>query len=280
MRVRIIAVGIAAAVTAGAGWLALPARGSHDPAESARARQLTLILAGAAPVSEAIQFDLDMAAREESLIAQCMRQAGLSYTPKDPHALVDTSTRTDFTSLAYARQRGFGISSWPAFAKDQAGSAGNAGGAGTNDNSNSAYRGRQASCSDRADTTAEAEFGIKPGNDRYTEVDDRIHQQAAYRTAAQKWKSCAAAHGVDASSRLGLITSLRARYAGVLASLKSSAGGTGSIADLAAASAKDPAYQKFKTDEIRVATATFACSQGFDATYVHLFLQVDQPAAT
>ncbi|MEV8524232.1 hypothetical protein AB0451_08740 [Streptomyces sp. NPDC052000] len=232
-------------------------------------RRFVLILAGAADHSESTKFDLEVAAQTEALTADCMKSHGFRYTPKNPLSAVDPADASDFASLDYAHEHGFGISVFPhflpatadkAYVKSLSGSA------------LKAYVDSLSGCVDGAQRATEKEYGVREANSQWSQVDQKVQHDARYQSALQAWRNCASAVGRPAESRLSLIESLRKKYLPVIAEVQS---GKPDVPQdqLAALAAKNPGWQSFHQAEVDAATATFPCSQATDRVYVSVFLE-------
>ncbi|MEU3465554.1 hypothetical protein ABZ721_37155 [Streptomyces sp. NPDC006733] len=225
-----------------------------------------LILAGLLPNADDNAFDLDRAANSERLVASCMTEAGFSYTPKNPHSLVDTADNTDFAGTTYAKEHGFGISAWPAFAPDK-----------TNaqyTNSLSAADQKRfgdtlSTCSEKAEKQSRQDFGIEFANRRFDGIDGAVRSGAPYKQAADAWRACAGRAGYVSQDRASLIAALHAKYDTIIARITGAAELT--PAQTAQRAQQDPLYRGFQQEEIRAAVATFPCSQQLDATYHDAF---------
>ena len=261
---------VAAVVTAAAvvSVTAFSEADAQNPQQKANTRRLVLILAGVAPHADSTSFDLELAARTEALTKSCMTAHGYQYTPKDPRSLVDPAISTDFTSLAYARKYGFGISTFPTFVRNTADdgyvnkmtSQGRA-----------AYGNTMTTCANDAQDQARNEYGIGEANSDWERIDAEVLRDTRYQAALKDWSTCAARTGHPAASRLAIISELRTRYQGVMAEVQSAAHGAASQDQIAAVAATDPVWQNFHQDEVSVATATFPCSQPADQVYASVF---------
>ncbi len=239
--------------------------GAEGPDVAARAAHLEDILAGVAPDREADQFELDLAGRKESLIAACMTGHGMTYQPRDPRSVVDTTTNTDFASKDYAAQYGFGISAFPAF---------------TGTDTNAQYlktlsdtqRRDYEKCQDSANTQAQDEYGVKQANEHFTQLDDTVRADRQYTAAQAQWSKCAATKGYPQPTRETLIDSLRADYDKILQHLTAKAGTVEdpdrAVRELAGS---DQEFQAFQARERQAALDTFPCSQDLDRVYADLY---------
>ncbi|MFJ9348359.1 hypothetical protein [Streptomyces sp. NPDC101237] len=269
-RIRTVVLTVVVAATAAAGFALHPSDGGPTARATANTRRFVLILAGASGPSESGKFDLEVAARTESLTSRCMRSHGIRYLPRDPHSVVDVEDASDFSSLGYAREHGFGISVFPHFAPETAAAESylkNLSAA-----SLKAYDAALPGCVDSSQRTTEKEYGIPEANSEWARVDGEVQHDGRYRSALGTWRSCAAAAGHPARSRLALITALRKRYTAVMAGIQD---GDHVLPqdELAALAAKSPAWRAFHRSELDAAVATFPCSQTTDRTYVSLFLR-------
>ncbi|MER5636451.1 hypothetical protein ABT095_05815 [Kitasatospora sp. NPDC002227] len=272
----------AVVLLAGAGWFYTARSGATGPtpAEAAQARRLEAVLAGLLPQSESNRFNSELAARTERLIADCMRDKGLQYFPKDPLSLTDPETSTDFSSLAYAQTHGFGIAAWPTFAPSH-----------ENDHVTAALTGQErqrydaalTSCSDSSAKRAAKEFGIAQGNADYDRTDRAVTSDPEYRRALTEWADCARKKGYDNRSRLDLINQLRSEYMELMKKINNSIPmeSAPSQEELERRTKAEPAYQKFARKEIQAAVETFPCSTVTDSVYRTLFQhRSGLPAAT
>lgn len=75
-------------------------------------------------------------------------------------------------------------------------------------------------CVDRAQRTTDKEYGIAEANSEWARVDGNIQRDARYQLALRSWRTCAAAAGHPAESRLSLIESLRKQYISVMAGIQ------------------------------------------------------------
>ncbi|WP_316785049.1 hypothetical protein [Streptomyces sasae] len=269
-RTRTVVLTVVVAAMAAAGFAFYPSHGGPTPRAAANTRRFVLILAGASGQSESGKFDLEVAARTESLTSACMKSHGFRYLPRNPHSVVDVEDASDFSSLDYARKHGFGISVFPHFAPETTAAKSylkNLSAA-----SLKAYDAALAGCVDSSQRTTEKQYGIPEANSEWARVDDEVQHDRRYRSALETWSSCAAAAGHPARSRLALITALRKQYTSVMAGIQ---GGDHVLPQdkLAALAAQSPAWRTFHRSELDAAVATFPCSQTADRTYVSIFLQ-------
>lgn len=269
MHRKVLALPIAVAVTAAVGVVSSCASSAgHNPASAltagqhARADRLVLILAGLLPNSEDNEFDLERAANSERIVAACMTEAGFSYTPKNPHSLVDTTDNTDFSSASYAKTHGFGISAWPAFTPDRT-NAQYASGLSATERKN--FADKLSSCSESAEEQSRQDFGIEFANSRFDEIDSWVRSGAPYKKAADEWRACAGRAGYVAQDRASLIAALHAKYDTIISRITGDAELTPAQTEERAQS--NMSYLEFRQEEIRAAVATFPCSQKLDANY-------------
>ncbi len=263
-----VAAAVVAAAVAVIGVTAFSPANHQDPRQSANARRLVLILAGIAPHADSTQFDLELAARTEALTHTCMIAHKYQYTPKDPYSLVDPALSTDFTSLAYARQYGFGISTFPSFIRNVADAAYVKS---MSSQARAAYGNTLSTCANDAQSQARTEYGISAANSEWARIDSEVQRDARYQAALKSWRACASRAGHPAASRLVAIKALRTRYQSVMADVQKKAPGVASQDQIAAIAAVDPVWQSFHKDEVAVATATFPCSQPVDHVYAGVF---------
>lgn len=260
------------AVAAGAGavaWTQLPGDGAQAGAASGeRTRQVELILAGIAQKTAGDSLNLDLATRAQTLIRTCMKKDGFDYHPVDPHAIVDTTTETDFRSLAYAQRYGFGIAAWPVFAPDWSGNREYQATLSTQRQAD--YAAASSRCLDTANEKANADFGIPQANQENDELDRRVRASADYVKAREEWQRCARAAGHTEASRAALMDALRARHDDLVNRIS---GDAATPTDAAAQRRIDanPAFQVFRRDEINAAVGTFPCSQRLDAVYARIY---------
>ncbi len=239
-----------------------------SPAALAARSRLELILAGIAPKSEADAFNANLARRAQRLTAACMRERGFQYREVDPAAIMDTETETDFSSLAYARRHGFGISAWPTFAPDTSGNRAYA--KSLPAARAHAYDDALSGCAEKAGAQANQELGVAEANKAYDAKDARLQRSDEYQRAQAAWRACARQAGYDAPSRSALMDALRAERDQLSRKV------TGD-AEVAADQRRqrlldaDPAFQAFRRKEIAAAVATFDCSRKLDAVYARLF---------
>jgi hypothetical protein len=239
--------------------------GAEAPDVAARAAHLEDILAGVAPDRDADQFELDLAARKENLLATCMAGHNLTYQPRDPHSVVDVVTNTDFASKDYAARYGFGIATFPAFS----GPDGNAQYLKSlSEDQQREYR----KCEETANTQAQDEYGVKQANDRYARRDDAVRADPRYQSAQTDWATCASAVGYRQPTREALIDSLRTDHDKILQRLTAKAASAAdpdrAVRELATA---DQEYQAFQARERQAALDTFPCSQGLDRVYAEVY---------
>ncbi|MFF4902625.1 hypothetical protein [Streptomyces sp. NPDC001068] len=229
-----------------------------------------LILAGASGQSESGRFDLEVAARTESLTSACMKSHGFRYLPRNPHSVVDVEDASNFSSLGYARKHGFGISVFPHFAPETPAARSYL--KTLSAASLKAYDAALPGCVDSAQRTTEKEYGIPEANSEWARVDDKVQHDRRYRSALEAWRSCATAAGHPARSRLALVTDLRKRYTSVMAGIQ---GGNHVLPQdkVAALAARRPAWRRFHRSELDAAVATFPCSRTTDRAYVSVFLR-------
>lgn len=273
MQRRILVLPVALAVAAAVGVVSsCTSSAGHNPASAltapqhARADRLVLILAGLLPNAEDNAFDLEKAADSERRVASCMTEAGFSYTPKNPHSLVDTADNTDFASASYARTHGFGISAWPAFTPDRT-NAQYASSLSTADQKK--FGDTLSSCSEHAEEQSRQEFGVEFANSRFDRIDGSVRSSAPYEQAADEWRTCAGRAGYVSQDRASLIAALHSRYDALITRITGAAELTPAQTEQRAQS--DPLYRGFQQEEIRAAVATFPCSQKLDATYRDAF---------
>ncbi|MCT9112613.1 hypothetical protein N4G69_44835, partial [Streptomyces mirabilis] len=135
-----------------------------------------------------------------------------------------------------------------------------------------AYDATLPGCVDSSQRKTEKEYGIPEANSEWARVDGEVQHDRLYQSALETWRSCAAAAGHPAQSRLALITDLRKEYTSVMAGVQ---GGDQVLSQdqLAALAAQNPTWRKFHQSELDAAVATFPCSQAADRTYVSIFLR-------
>ncbi|MEU5312536.1 hypothetical protein [Streptomyces sp. NPDC021562] len=265
-----VALAVLIAAVVAAGFVYFPSDDGPTARAAANTRRFVLILAGASGQSESAAFDLEVAARTEALTSTCMRSHGSRYLPRNPRSVVDVEDASDFSSLGYAREHGFGISVFPHFAPDS--TAARSYQRNLSAASRRAYDAALPGCVDSSQRTAEKEYGIPEANAEWARVDGEVQRDGRYRSALEAWRSCAAAAGHPARSRLALITALRKRYTSVMAGIQG--GGRELPQDrLAALAARNPVWRKFHQSELAAAVATFPCSRATDRIYVSVFLQ-------
>ncbi|MFJ8157080.1 hypothetical protein [Streptomyces sp. NPDC094468] len=269
-RTRTVVLTVVAATMAAAGFAFYPSHEGPTARATANSRRFVLILAGVSGQSESGKFDLEVAARTESLTSACMKSRGFRYLPRNPHSVVDVEDASDFSSLAYARRHGFGISVFPHFAPETTAARNNL--KNLSAASLKAYDTALPGCVDSAQRTTEKEYGIPEANSEWARVDDEVQHDGRYRSALRTWSTCAAAAGHPARSRLALITALRKQYTSVMARIQD---GDQVLPqdELAALAARSPAWRTFHRSELDAAVATFPCSQTTDRAYASIFLR-------
>jgi len=272
MLLGLAAIGVFGAVVACSGG------DSTEGAARARANRLEDILAGALPERDADRFELDLAARKEFLLAECMADSGLAYEARDPHSLVDVVTNTDFSSIDYAREYGFGITTFPTFT-------------GTDPNAalvdalpadqRLAYDEQRTECAESANTRAQQEFGVEEANRKFAAVDDRIRADSRFHAAESEWTTCATAKGYDQRSRTALIDSLHEEYDPIMLRLQTQVTDSGIAPEHQDATthelaAHDPEFQQLKNKEKTAAVDTFPCSRELDRVYVEIYRALER----
>ncbi|MEV7783376.1 hypothetical protein [Kitasatospora sp. NPDC088351] len=272
---KVLVLALAAAVVLGGTVTVFVMRSGATeltPAQTTQAHRLTLALAGVLPRSEDAQFNLDLAARTEQLIADCMPAHGLHYVPKNPRSLIDTETSTDFSSLEYAQKHGFGIAAWPSFLPSHENDSYTAS---LSEEAVTRYNQALSSCSDNSREKAGQEFGVDKGNSDYNKIDKKVTSSSRYRAAGQEWMTCAKERGYDYPSRLVLIQRLRGEYQGVMNELHgSNSDGTPYVnGEIQARAEADSKYQEFRQKEVSAAVTTFPCSQSLDRVYQEVFIE-------
>jgi hypothetical protein len=263
LRLRGVAVGL---VVLGAVAACSGGDGTEAPDVAARAAHLEAILSGAAPDRDADQFELDLAARKEKLIAACMAEHNLSYRPRDPRSLADVVTNTDFASRDYAAEYGFGISAFPTFT----------GAANPLDSLSDKQRAQYQQCAEAANNQAQDEYGVKQANEQFARRDDAVRVDARYQAAEAAWAKCAAAKGYQQPTREALLDSLRADHDKIMQRISTRAERAGVAAQdqdrvVREMALADKEYQDFTAKERTAALDTFLCSQDFDRAYLDVY---------
>jgi hypothetical protein len=272
-RVKVYVAAVAAVVIAGV--VVIRTMGGDDTSRfipaGAYTTQFELSMAGLLPKDASDALNLRLADREQHLVADCMHHDSFQYTPVDAHSIIDTTTETDFTSLSYAQNYGFGISSWPQFQPDHSGNetyrASLSGGAPKN------YENALQQCADTADYQADREFGVSAATDHFNAVNGQAQRDPRLVGARQAWQSCAQHHGYPDLSRDALITALRNDYNSILDAIGVRPSLVGD-ADRERRAEQDPRYQRFRQREIAAAVATFPCSQDLDRIYAQVYEQL------
>jgi hypothetical protein len=272
-RVKIYVAAVAAVVIAGV--VVIRATGGDDtprftPA-GAYTTQFELSMAGLLPKDASDALNIRLVDREQHVVADCMHHNSFQYTPVDVRSIIDTTTETDFTSLSYAQNNGFGISSWPQFQPDRSGNEAYRASlpSGTQKNYENVLR----QCADNAKYQADREFGVSVATDNFNTVDGQVWRDSRLVSARQLWQSCAQYHGYPASSRDTLIATLRNDYNLILDMIGTYPSSGGDI-DQERRTEQDPRYQRFHQHEIAVAVATFPCSQDMDRIYTQVYKQL------
>lgn len=237
----------------------------------AYANQLELSMAGLLSKDASDALNLRLADREQHLAADCMHHNSLQYTPVDAHSIIDTTTETDFASLSYAQNYGFGISSWSQFQPDHSGN--DTYRASLSHSTQNDYDTTLQQCTDNAQQQADQEFGASAATDQFNAVDGRVKRDPRFVGARQTWQSCAQHYGYTDSSRDALIATLRNDYNSILETIGVHSPSV-SDADRKRRAEQDPRYQRFRQREIAAAVATFPCSQGLDQTYAQVYKQL------
>jgi hypothetical protein len=248
------------------------ARSAPSPGAASQARQLERILSGAATDAEADEFELRLAAHKSQLAADCMVREGYKYTPPNPRAVVDTTTNTDFASLPYAKEYGFGVTSTGGF-RESADDPNTAYVKTLSQEAQQAYAKQLNTCQEKADAAGNRDFGTGAANSHYDSTDAKVRRDPRFVTAQADWASCARAKGYDLPTRLALIESFRARLAEVMKPIQQRAMSDGGIVDdeLTRLQNADPAFRKLRQDERAAAVETFPCSQVLDHAYVQIY---------
>jgi hypothetical protein len=259
--------GIALAVVMGA---AACGGGTPSPPLSARGQQSASILAGLLPKSESDQFELEMAGRQQQLDAACMAAHQLAYVPRDPRSLIDTVTETDFTSLAYAKTYGFGVTTFPHLAGADPNAAALAA---LPQDRRTAFTDQLNACDTAANDQVDHEYDVAVANQVFGRVDQIVRDDPRYRDALGAWRKCAAAAGYQQVDRTALIDSFRQQMSAIRDDLSVAAAQSGSPGDAttAALATHDDAFLRLHQREVDAATRTFPCSQRLDATYRTLY---------
>lgn len=272
-RVKVYVAAVAAVVIAGV--VVIRTMGGDDTSRfipaGAYTTQFELSMAGLLPKDASDDLNLRLADREQHLVADCMHHDSFQYTPVDAHSIIDTTTETDFTSLSYAQNYGFGISSWPQFQPDHSGNEtyrdSLSGGAPKN------YENALQQCADTADYQADREFGVSAATDHFNAVNGQAQRDPRLVSARQAWQSCAQHHGYPDLSRDALIAALRNDYNSILDAIGVRPSLVGD-ADRERRAEQDPRYQRFRQREIAAAVATFPCSQDLDRIYAQVYEQL------
>jgi hypothetical protein len=271
-RVKIYVAAVAAVVIVGV--VVIRAAGGDGTPRStppgAYTTQFELSMAGLLPKDASDALNLRLVDREQHLVADCMHHKSFQYTPIDARSIIDTTTETDFTSLSYAQEYGFGISSWPQFQPDRSGNetyrTSLSGGTRRN------YENVLQQCTDNAESQAGREFGVSAATDQFNSVNGQVQRDLQLVGARQKWQSCAQLHGYPSPTRDALIATFRNDYNSVLDAM-----GVRSLvsdADRERRAEQDPQYQRFRQREIAAAVAVFPCSQDLDQIYAKVYEQL------
>jgi hypothetical protein len=211
------------------------------------------ILAELEPNSAGDEHRLALADQAEKLTATCMADNRFRYLPKDPHALVDVATDTDFSSVDYARRYGFGVTASPMFAATSDPNSGYVDS--LPQAKRESYEAQLGRCADAAAGEAGRRSGEAEAERRFSRTDLLVRSDPRYRAAEQAWARCAAAKGYLSPTRLDLINSFRAERDALAQQAQTQLATTSQAAD------------DLNRREREAAVATFACSQELDGVY-------------
>jgi hypothetical protein len=262
---RYTLVVIATAVVGVAG--ACTRAGNTESPQSAQVQKIENILAEIEPNSVADEFQLALTEHTERLTASCMAAHDFLYRPKDPHGLVDIVTDTDFASVDYAREYGFGVTAAPVLANtpdpnaDYVASLDNA--------RRQSFEAQLSLCSDSAVNAAKQQDGVTEAEQRFSRTDRQVRADAAYRAAEKEWARCATSAGYSQPTRLDLIRSFRMERDTIMQRLSSKiepqSPSQPQIPE--ALPEKAPEFEDLQRRERAAAVATLPCSQGLDHVY-------------
>jgi hypothetical protein len=275
----LVTMGVASGCAAGHAHVPSPVPPSPASSQAlANAKQLELILAGIAGDAANDKFNLALTSRAQSLISVCMASHDLTYVPRDPRTIVDTVTDSDFASMPYAEKYGFGVTTFPTFAKTTDPNEVYVKALSHSDASR--YQAALDSCDTSATAQANKEFGVQWANYVFSQRDAIVRESKSYDAAQAQWRTCAAGAGYPtAASRVDLIQELQAERKALLNDLTSRAEQLNVQAtqdELAHLAATDPAWESLHDEEIREAVSTFSCSQALQVTYDRLYERVAQ----
>jgi hypothetical protein len=264
----------AVATVAIAGVVVIRATGGDDTLRftppGAYTTQFELSMASLLPKDKNDALNLRLVDRQQHLVADCMHHNSFQYAPVDAPSIIDTTTETDFTSLSYAQNYGFGISSWPRFQPDQSGN--NTYRASLSGDALKNYENTLKQCADNAEYQADREYGVSAATERFDAINGQAQRDPRLVGARQAWQSCAQRRGYTDPSRDALIATLRNEYNSVLDVIGVRTSIVGDAGRERRAE-QDPRYQRFRQREIAAAVSTFPCSQALDRLYAQIYEQ-------